>query len=282
MIAFLKLLSNLPLGLLHALGAVGGWVTYLVSPRYRAVLKANLRSAGYRDAATRRSVVAHTGRAALEIPLVWLRPQSEVVGLVTKVSGESLLARARSEGKGVVLLTPHLGCFEICAQWCSYRDPLTVLYRPPRQKLIEPAMMAGRDRPNITLAATDLAGVRKLLRALKRSEAVGILPDQVPSFGEGEWAPFFGRSAYTMTLVPRLIESTGAALILLYAERLPRGAGFHLHFIAPPEPIAGETPARFTNRAVEALIARCPTQYLWSYNRFKRPRGAPPPPETVA
>lgn len=274
--ALLKFLSALPLSLLHLLGTLGGWIVFLTSKRYRKYLLENLSGAGYGDRCTRNRAIAEAGKAVLEASAIWLRPQQDVVRWVRQVSGAEMVDAARARGKGVVLLTPHLGCFEICAQWCSFRDPLTVLYRPPKQKGLEAAMLAGRGRPNITLAPTDMSGVRKLLRALKRHETVGILPDQVPSFGEGEWADFFGRPAYTMTLIPRLLESTGAELILVFAERLASGAGFHLRFLRPPDPLPGESAARYTNRAVELMVGECPSQYLWAYNRYKAPAGVEP------
>jgi KDO2-lipid IV(A) lauroyltransferase len=120
------------------------------------------------------------------------------------------------------------------------------------------------------------------LRALKAGEAVGILPDQTPGRGEGEWAEFFGRPAYTMTLVQRLAEATGAPIVLVWGERLPRGAGYRGHAEAMPPRLPGESAARHLNRALEGLIRRCPEQYLWSYNRYKRPPGVEAPPQSTA
>jgi KDO2-lipid IV(A) lauroyltransferase len=127
-------------------------------------------------------------------------------------------------------------------------------------------------------AATDMKGVRTLLKALKAREAVGMLPDQVPSRGEGEWADFFGRPAYTMTLAARLIESTGAAIVLAYGERLPGGRGYRLHAQHMPERLEGESAARWINRAMEGVIRQRPEQYLWAYNRYKVPAGVERPP----
>ena len=155
---------------------------------------------------------------------------------------------------------------------------MIVLYTPPKQKFIAPAMHAGRDRPGLRTATPDLSGVRAMLRALRKGEDVGILPDQAPGRGEGEWADFFGRPAYTMTLVRRLAESTGACVLLAYAERLPGGAGYRGHVQAMPVAEPGEAAARHLNRALETLIRRCPEQYLWSYNRYKVPAGVTPPP----
>jgi KDO2-lipid IV(A) lauroyltransferase len=139
-------------------------------------------------------------------------------------------------------------------------------------------MQEGRGRPGMRLAAADVTGVRELFAALRRGEAVGFLPDQVPSEGEGEWAEFFGRPAYTMTLAAKLAERPGVACFLAYARRLPGGRGYDI-FIRPfPEKLAGESPARHLNRALEGVVRECPGQYLWSYNRYKVPKGAPPPP----
>ncbi len=198
-----------------------------------------------------------------------------------QVTGWDLVEAALARRRGIVFLTPHLGCFEITAQYYAYRAPanapLTVLYRPPRKKAVEPLMLAGRDRPNLRVASADLGGVRILLRALKHGEAIGILPDQAPGVGEGEWAEFFGRPAYTMTLAGRLAEASGAQVLLAYAERLPQGRGYHLQLSAMPQPLAGESPARALNRALEGLIRLCPAQYGWGYNRYKVPAGAQPP-----
>jgi KDO2-lipid IV(A) lauroyltransferase len=137
-------------------------------------------------------------------------------------------------------------------------------------------MLAGRDRPGLRIATPDLSGVRAMLRALKKGEAVGILPDQAPGVGQGEWTDFFGKPAYTMTLVDRLQRASGASVVLAYAERLPGGRGFALHLAAMPEAAAGERPAHRLNRAIEGLVRRCPAQYYWGYNRYKVPAGAEP------
>jgi len=271
----------MPLSVLHRLGALVGRVVYLVSPRYRHYLSTNLRAAGFAEPALLRQAIAEAGKGLLELPAIWLRPHETVAGWVVQVTGWDLVEAALQRHRGIVFLTPHLGCFEITAQYYAYRAPanapLTVLYRPPRKKAVEPLMLAGRDRPNLRVASADLGGVRILLRALKHGEAIGILPDQAPGVGEGEWAEFFGRPAYTMTLAGRLAEASGAQVLLAYAERLPQGRGYHLQLSAMPQPLAGESPARALNRALEGLIRLCPAQYGWGYNRYKVPAGAQPP-----
>jgi Kdo2-lipid IVA lauroyltransferase/acyltransferase len=155
-----------------------------------------------------------------------------------------------------------------------------VLYRRPRKAWLAPLVEGSRARGNLALAPADNAGVRLLARALKRGEAIGMLPDQVPSRGEGVWADFFGRPAYTMVLPARLQRMTHAALLLAHGERLADGEGWVVHFSRITEPLSEDpvTAATQINAALETLIRTNPDQYLWGYNRFKKPPGAEPPP----
>lgn len=265
--------------MLHALGTVLGWTMYGISPTYRRNLKANLALAGYADARIRRAAIASAGRMLTETPAIWLRPQQEVVALVREVIGVDVALAARAQGKALVFLTPHMGCFEVAAQYAAQHVPITVLYRAPKLGWLEPLMREGRGRGDVRLVPADFSGVRELFAALKRREAVGFLPDQVPGIGEGEWADFFGRPAYTASLAPKLARRPDVACFLAYARRLPRGAGYAIVIRAFPESLAQETPTRLLNRALEALVRECPEQYLWGYNRYKTPRGAKAKPE---
>jgi KDO2-lipid IV(A) lauroyltransferase len=277
-----QLLSHLPLRILHLAGAVLGWLVYLISPSHRRRLQSNLERAGY--TALRAPAIAASGKSILELAFVWCAPPQRVLA-TAQIDDWHIAQAALDSGAGVIFLTPHLGCFEIIAQAIAARITLTALYRPPRQAALKPLMEGARSRPNLHLAPANLGGVRTLLKALKGGGAIGLLPDQVPQNGEGVWADFFGTPAYTMTLPAKLQQMTGATIILSYAERLPRGRGFLVRFVAC-EPLTGATPqqqAAVLNRAMEHLIARCPAQYFWSYNRFKTPRGvAGPHSETAA
>jgi KDO2-lipid IV(A) lauroyltransferase len=210
-----------------------------------------------------------------ELPAIWLRPRAEVIALVRAIEGREHVEAARAAGKGIVFMTPHLGCFEIAAQFAADAFPITALYRPPKFAWLRAAIEQWRARDNIHLARADVAGVRELIAALGRNEAVGILPDQVPGGGHGEWADFFGKPAYTMTLAAALADRPGSACLLAYGERLPGGAGYVLRIRPLAGPNPGDTPTRRMNAAIEALIRECPAQYLWGYNRYKRPAGAP-------
>lgn len=271
----LRFIAKLPLAWLHALGTFLGWTLYGTSPTYRRRLRENLRQAGYEDARIRRAAIASAGRMLAELPAIWFRTHAEAAALVREVTGEHEVRAARAQGKAILYLTPHLGCFEVAAQYVAQLAPLTVLYRPPKIEWLEPLMRAGRGRESVRLASTDLRGVRQLIRALQRGETVGLLPDQVPGEGDGEWAEYFGRPAYTMTLAPRLAARENLACFLVYALRLPRGQGYKLVVRPLPPPLRDERPVRHLNRALETLVRECPGQYLWSYNRYKAPKGAP-------
>lgn len=283
MLGLLRWLSAWPLWLLHALGSALGWLTYALSPSYRRRLRANAALAGV-SAADRRASVGEAGRLVAELPRLWLRPADRPIADAVHWEGRETLQALLDRGKGLVLLTPHLGSFEVSAQAYAQafgaRQPITVLYRPARKRWLRELEETARARPALATAPATLAGVRQMLRALKRGETVGLLPDQVPPEGMGVWVPFFGQPAYTMTLAARLVQQTGAAVGLLWTERLPHGRGYVVHADALPEPLpdastAGggdEASAQVINRAMEAVICRCPRQYLWGYHRYKQPR----------
>jgi KDO2-lipid IV(A) lauroyltransferase len=275
MFTLFKLLCVLPLSVLHLGGAALGWLVFGVSPRYRQRFLANAAQAGYSFAQVR-AAVGHAGRMVAELPRLWL-------GAMPACDWDNVacIDEAYHSGKGVLFLTPHLGCFEITAQALAQRyharfGPLTVLFRPARKPWMAPVMQAARQRPGLETVPTTLAGVRQMIKALRQGRAIGLLPDQVPPSGMGVWQPFFDRPAYTMTLAVRLAQQTGAQIRLIWGERLPMGRGYLLHCRELHSPLSGETDAAVAqmNREMVRLIRECPGQYLWSYARYKQPRQA--------
>ncbi len=282
------LLCHWPLSLLHALGATMGWVAYLASPSYRRRLAAHSAAAGL-TLRQRWAAVGHAGKLVGELPFLWGRPQNEALGARVHWVGQDELARAVAAGKGVMVLTPHVGAFEVVAQ--AYAEafgaerPMTALYRPAKQAWLADMMRISRLRPGLHTGPATLAGVRQMLRALKRGDTVGILPDQVPPEGMGVWAPFFGRPAYTMTMAAKLASQTGCAVVVMRAERLGllqrlrQGCLYVVHaqrvsaddeaVMASTDPAAAAT---VVNRLMERCILAAPEQYLWGYNRYKGPR----------
>lgn len=277
----LRLLAYLPLRFLHALGRGLGRLIYLLPGRYRKRLQANARQAGYDSPRFARQAAAQTGAMIMELPKVWLRTNSALD--LCHNPEVATVKTALREQRGVLYLTPHLGCFEITARILVQHGPITVMYRPPRQSFLEPAMKAGRDLPGLRSVPANMRGVREFLRALRRGEAVGMLPDQVPSAGEGVWARFFNKPAYTMTLAARLAQQAQVPVILTAGERLPHGQGWRIHYLRIPEPYPTDLAAfvQTINDAMEDLIKQFPTQYLWSYNRYKIPADAPPIPDDL-
>ncbi|HZE61385.1 MAG TPA: lysophospholipid acyltransferase family protein [Burkholderiales bacterium] len=277
--AILRLIALLPLRVLHALGSVLGWLMYGMSPTYRKHVAENLRAARYDDVRVRRGAIRAAGQMITELPVLWQRPNAEVAALVKETPGAEDAYAAQKSGKAILFLTPHMGSFEVAAQYAASLMPITVLYRRPKFRWLEPVMREGRGRGNVRLASADRSGVKEILAAIKRGEAVGLLPDQVPGVGEGDWSDFFGRPAYTMTLAAKLAGRDNVACYLAFAKRLPGGRGYSIVVRPLPRAKAGESATRRLNRALEELIAECPEQYLWGYNRYKIPAGAPPPPE---
>jgi KDO2-lipid IV(A) lauroyltransferase len=264
------------------MGVALGWLVYVCSPTYAARLRENLRNSHVvpeaQLPALQREVVAETGKGAVELAALWFAPDAAIQRWAHCESW-AVVDAARKPGQGVIFLTPHLGGFEVCAQYIAQRMPITVLYRPPKLRWLEPLMIEGRSRWQAQVAPANLRGVRLFIKALRDGQAVGLLPDQTPGVGEGAWADFFGRPAYTMTFVSSLLRSTQALLVMVHARRLPRGSGYQLHFEVLPTAHFDENAL---NRAIEAVVRRCPAQYLWGYNRYKVPAGAPAPPVRAA
>ena len=278
MTTFFRLLSALPLWLLHAAGWLLGWLVFACSPAYRRRFIDNARLAGY-DFAAVRGAVGSAGRMVAELPRLWMGGPVRC-----EWDNAACVDRAYAVGRGIVFLTPHMGCFEVSAQIVAERyraryGPLTVLYRPARKAWVARLMDGARQRPGLDTAPTTLAGVRQMMRSLRKGQAVGLLPDQVPPDGMGQWVPFFGRDAYTMTLSARLALQTGATVLLMWGERLPSGQGFLLHFRDMREPLEGdiESAVLRINLEMETLIRECPAQYLWGYARYKQPHREPRP-----
>lgn len=278
-----RLLARLPLYAVHRLGGAVGRLVYWLSPTYRRHLGENLARAypqGVPDGLCT-DAARSAGRMMFEIPRLWLRDQNEALSTVQEVRGWDNLEAAWARGEGIVLLTPHIGCFEIIPLYFGSRAPMTFMFRPPKQVWLQDIVEKGRIRPNLSPVPADTSGVRLLMRALRRGETVGILPDQVPGSGQGNWSPFFGKPAYTMTLAARLSEMSRVSVFLAFGERLPDGAGYVVHFLPPAVPLEGDLQQRVDaiNRSLESLILQCPAQFLWGYNRYKTPAGADTPGE---
>ena len=277
MTVLFRLLSHLPLWALHGLGWALGWIAFLGSADYRRRFLENVALAGV-GRASWLAAVGESGRLIAELPRLWLGRPVPVFW-----DGAEHVEVALAQAKGIVFLTPHLGCFEITAQAYAARygvagQPMTVLFRPPRKAWLHAVVMQSRQRPGLATASTTMAGVKQLIKALKSGQCVGLLPDQVPPEGLGVWAPFFGKPAYTMTLSARLALQTGATVLVAWGERLSWGRGYVVHVMPLPLVLSSDMTqaAAQINAAMEGLILKKPQQYLWGYARYKTPKATGP------
>lgn len=270
-----KIISCLPLPVIHRLGKALGWLIHACTPSSARIQRKNLIQSGLFSNEKELKKAIHTnisesGKAILETLAIWQWPQPQALQLVKSCENWHLVTEALNKGKGLIFLTPHLGCFEITSIYYASHHPITVLFRPPKKSWLSPLIDTGRVKGQVKLAPANAQGVRALMQALKKGEAIGILPDQIPSAGEGEWADFFGKPAYTMTLAGKLAEKTGATVIMAFGERLTEGQGYRIHLTK----VASIATPDLLNQAIEHQIKQKPEQYLWSYNRHKTRRHA--------
>ena len=283
LLGLLRLVGRLPLPALHRLGACLGWALLHTPNPVRRKAQASLSMAitlfrGETRQQLLRASLLEAGKSVFEICRVWSADPHQALGMIREVRGGELFDNALAAGRGLIIAAPHLGCWELLNFWLASRTPLAIAYRPPRQAAIEPLLTRVRGGVAVEQVRADgPAGVRRLYRRLLDGGVVGILPDQQPKLGEGEFAPFFGTPALTMVLLSRLAQRTGATVLFGFAERLPRGAGYRLHFLAAPDGIADARLAAAVaalNRGVEECVRLAPAQYQWHYKRYSiRPPG---------
>jgi len=272
----LRLLGHLPLGAARVLGAGVGLLAWLKRGRSYRVTATNLArcfpdwSPARRRRLVRQSLM-ETGKTAAEAPIIWRLSAQALLKRIHEVEAGEALDTALIRGKGVLVLAPHLGNWELVAPFLASYKPLTALYQPPRHQRMHEFVLRGRSKEGVRMVPTNGRGVAQLLASLKRGDIVGVLPDQVPDTGSGvQKAPFFNQPALTMTLVHSLIKRTGCSVLLVFAERLPRG--FRLRVIAPDPDIYAEAQAvsvAALNRSIEAAVRLVPAQYQWEYKRFR-------------
>jgi KDO2-lipid IV(A) lauroyltransferase len=280
----LRLLAWLPLPVMHGWGAAVGRLRLRLGGAAVGDTAANLAivrpgMTGTQRQALLREVLIEAGKSGSEIVKVWGDGAERALTLVREVRGESLLDDALARGKGVIIAAPHLGCWELLNYWLCRKTPMAILYRPPRIAAIEGLLRKVRGKLAPEQVRADGAGVRTLYKRLAAGRAVGILPDQKPRQGEGQFAPFFGRTALTMVLLPRLAARTGATVLFAFAERLPQGAGYRIHIRPAPLAIADPDPliaCAALNRGVQECVELAFAQYQWRYRRYSA-HGLPNP-----
>lgn len=281
-----RALGRLPIRGSHAIGACAGRLVALLPTGSRRVTEINLGIAfpGLAGVELRRLVcncLAHQGRTMAELGFMMTRPRRHVLALVRQVSGEQPVREAIDAGRGVILAGLHLGAWELVLAYCSTRYPMTTLFRPPRPRELGPWMRAARERFGTRMSPAGVKGAGAVLKALQKGEMVGIAPDQDAGDGAGIFVPLFGMLANTTMLPSRLLARTGALLVLAYAQRLPGGSGFHLHFVPASDEVYETDVLRSAgalNRDIERCVRALPEQWLWAYRRYRiRPVGLKSP-----
>lgn len=275
----LNAISALPLGLAQGIGGLLGLLAYIGSAQYRTFFKMHYLAAVAQKGFTARLWLATRSSGMLFSDSLWIWRNPQKALNLTEIVNWETVEDAINEGHGLVMLTPHLGGFEIIPRVLAQHFPATILYRPARQGWLNAAVEGGRAYPNMHFVPTNLQGVRQMTRALIRGEAIGILPDQVPSGGDGSWAPFFGRPAYTTTLPARLANRHQTPVIMFTAKRKGLGQGWLMQAtrLKPLSEDAHQSCMEI-NQAIEEAILIAPEQFIWAYNRYKHPLGAELPP----
>jgi len=280
----LRSLAIMPLPPVHLLGCLLGWALYLAPNRLRRDTATNIKRCFPEMGKTQRQQLARqslveTGKTLLETGALWFRPGPQALQLIRRVDGHEHVQAALEKGRGLILATPHLGAWEAAGLYGAARLHMTCLYRPLRIPELEKLVCAARNRLGANYVPTTTGGIRSLCKNLDQGGTIAMLPDQEPQTGAGTFAAFFNNPAWTMTLLARLANRTGAPVVFAWCERLRRGQGYILHFSAAPEGICSpdlNTATHAMNLAIEALVRRCPAQYQWGYRRFRtRLKGEP-------
>ena len=272
------LAARLPLRVFRALGGGLGWLFWVTRSRKRRIVEANLALArpelatdAHRCLA--RACVRECGISLAEVFGIWTHPR-RTLARVREVRGIELFDAALAAQRGLILCAPHLGSWEVANYWLGARTPFATFYTQPRYLQAEALLRRLREGGARIQFPIDESGVRRVFRHLKDGGVVSIMPDHVPRAG-AVVVPFFGVPALTMTLLPRLAQRTGAAVLMLFVERLPRG--FRVHFRAPPPQLCEPDPhtaCTAMNAAVEACVRDAFAQYQWNYKRFKGDTGS--------
>ena len=277
-VASIRVLSWLPLGLVRWLGRRLGELIWLGRTRMQRSTRRNVDLAypQVRRMERRRLAIESLRQTAtiyMESGMVWHWPTSKIDGCLLTVHGSGVFGEDR-KGKGILMLVPHFGNWEMLSYYFASKGPLTALYENRQIQGIEDQVNAARERHGGRLVPATRAGLRTLLLALRRGELVAVLPDQVPARGNGVMANFMGREALTGTLSNRLLQKTEARACLATALRVSGGFEVWLDVLEeavydPDSAVA----ANAINAAIELAIARAPAQYQWEYKRFRIPGG---------
>ena len=272
-----RVLASTSLPMNHRIGATIGWFAWTARTNLRTITLINLSLCfpDWNDEKRNRIAKAsliETGKTLTESFWLWKRPNSDVLDRLTIAEGEHLLRAAQKSTQGLIVATPHMGSWESCCLPLVTDEPVTFFYKPPRMRAIEPLIIAGRENLGGKGVKLNSAGIKHVLNKLKQGKTIGILPDQEPDLANGLFAPFFSQSANTMTLLAKFASKTQSHVLFCYATRLPKGAGWQVHYVQPTKGVDDHDKVTATialNKSVEQCVLACPEQYMWNYKRFR-------------
>jgi len=269
----LKVFFSLPLIFIHLFGCFLGLLMYLLDSKFRERTIKHISQSHIVSGkiATKNLIISnamHIGMALMESFSIWFASKTRIKRLVVRTKNWDLIKKLKSNNKGIIFLTPHIGSFEITAQYYGLFSPIKVMYKPTGRKWINQLIYQGRNKNFVTPVNIELGGMKQILKALKNGEAVGILPDQVPPEGHGEWSSFFNQKVYTMTLVQKLHTLTKAPIIFAIGRRLKMGSGFEIELFE----FKGSVTTKKIDAYIETIVKTSPEQYLWNYRRYKLPK----------
>jgi KDO2-lipid IV(A) lauroyltransferase len=281
---FLRLFGILPLGFSLFVGAALGEFLYRIPNRSLRLSRRNIELCFPElDSAQRESMVRDSLRSMVQTILengwFWYQKPQRVLNLIRNIHGQEIFQESCKAGRGVILAAPHLGCWELLGQYLPSQIETDIMYKRLKDPGVEQVIIRGRQRTGVKLIPADSKGVRDVFKAIRKGHLIGILPDQQPKAGQGQFAPFFGIEAQTMVLISKIVQKTACPVIVAWVERLPGGAGYDFHFSAAETQISDpdlRVSVTALNQSIEQCVRQCPTQYQWSYKRFGiRPEGEP-------
>ena len=279
---FINLIGLMPLFMCRGLGRFLGARAFALNIREAKITRENIAlcfpDMSHDDQAhMAKASMANMGMLALDVLKVMSSSKSWAARHIKKIHGEDVLAEAKATGKGLLFIGPHLGNWEVVPHFLPDNGKTTILYQPPKKAYLESLIVEHRARQGATVVPTDQKGIATILKALRKGEIVGILPDQIPSDEGGEFSTFYGQPTFTMTFIHKLMQKTRCTAIYMFVKQVP--GGFEIFYHKAPEELYSDdltTSLAALNQGVEGCIAECPEQYQWEYKRFRKvPKGDP-------
>jgi KDO2-lipid IV(A) lauroyltransferase len=279
----LNIIGRLPLFTSRLLGRLAGLMLWLVPNKSRRITRINIALCFPElSSAQQRKLVfnslQHTGMLVLETAVIWRKSYSLLKQHMSTIINLDLLEAAKITDRGIIILLPHLGNWEIFSRYMpAEHDLIMALYEPPSIIELESLIKTGREKDGAQLVPTNARGVSALLKHLRKGGITLILPDQVPNLNPncGVFVPFFKQPTYTMTLATQLAQKTNSHILAATAKRI--GSGFEIKFSKPEATIYADDvliAVAAMNRLMEQCVREMPEQYQWEYKRFKRQQSA--------